>query len=367
MKYLFVNGAEEIWGAEESMVVLARSLKSSGHEVELECFSQTVADFWKSEVKSEYRLVTTDSKKMSNTHKCIRYCSRPMQDKSVQVVLIFSHFLFPKAMAEKLKIALKFSKVSKRTVWAADLHDSFHSWKSYLNFNFFIRFLDRIIAVSEFTASQVHESCKDRVLICTRALELDFSGRPALSTTPSNGCLRVGIVGRLDPEKNHLLLASALQQTAAPHKMIIRGKSSHYHEGYSTHLLETIEKMLGPRLQYQGVFPREAALRDLDLLVVANHFEPMGRTVLEAMQFGVPTVVPDQGGSAELVIDRVNGLKYKANDARSLADTLDFAAENPQLLRDFSAEAWENLKRQHSSETYGEIISNFITRKISDG
>jgi glycosyltransferase involved in cell wall biosynthesis len=86
----------------------------------------------------------------------------------------------------------------------------------------------------------------------------------------------------------------------------------------------------------------------------------MGRTVLEAMDFGVPVVVPDEGGSAELVQDGLTGLKYKANDPVSLAEVLDFASSQPELLENCARQAFDNLVIEHNAASYGQIINSFL-------
>ena len=103
MRYLFVNGAEEVWGAEESMVVLARSLIQSGHEVSLDCFNNKIQDFWYKEVNSQARLVVNHSQSMTNFQKCKAYTFVDLGIHAPDIVIIISHFLFPKVAAEKIK------------------------------------------------------------------------------------------------------------------------------------------------------------------------------------------------------------------------------------------------------------------------
>jgi glycosyltransferase involved in cell wall biosynthesis len=363
MRYLFVNGSDEVWGAEESMVVLARSLMREGHEVSLDCFSETVSEFWAREVNGNIRIVSRGPETISNVQKCWRYAFYKLPDPEPQAVIIFSHFLFPKAFVEKLR-AFVTSRLTSQPIWAIDLHDNFRSWKSVINMNFFARSVDKIVSVSNFTARQLHRSCLPRVLVCTRALELEIGDRIAEKKPQSKEILNVGIVGRLDPEKNHLILGQALSLTSKPHRMIIRGKSSSYFPNYSDELLKELDAMLGKRLVYEGTVPRQEAMRGIDLLVVANAFEPMGRTVLEAMNSGVPVIVPDRGGSSELVTDLATGLMYKAEDAISLSQVIDYAADNQHEIAGFAYLARQRLFQEHNSSTYGQVIHDFISCKI---
>lgn len=57
--------------------------------------------------------------------------------------------------------------------------------------------------------------------------------------------------------------------------------------------------------------------------------EGLPKTVIEAMVYGVPTVVTDTGGSAELVVDRETGFVVPPGDAVALARALQYLCEHP--------------------------------------
>lgn len=57
--------------------------------------------------------------------------------------------------------------------------------------------------------------------------------------------------------------------------------------------------------------------------------EGLPKTVIEAMVYGVPTVVTDTGGSAELVVDRKTGFVVPPGDAVALARALQYLCEHP--------------------------------------
>ena len=80
------------------------------------------------------------------------------------------------------------------------------------------------------------------------------------------------------------------------------------------------------------------ALKDVDIVVNASVIaEPFGQVVVEAIANGVPVVVPDQGGPAEIVEDGLSGLTYGSGDTADLAATIARLAGLPDLYERLSA------------------------------
>jgi glycosyltransferase involved in cell wall biosynthesis len=70
--------------------------------------------------------------------------------------------------------------------------------------------------------------------------------------------------------------------------------------------------------------------------------EPFGLSVLEAMGSGLPVVVPNSGGAAEVAADA--GLKFRARDAEDLADKLLAVMRDPELYERLSMKSIERAK-----------------------
>lgn len=90
-----------------------------------------------------------------------------------------------------------------------------------------------------------------------------------------------------------------------------------------------------PRIADTSCFYAAASLV-LNLSRVDAWVETFGMTVLEAMSYGVPVVVPPVGGPVELVVDGVHGYQVDSRDAGKLHDTVLALYETPSLCEKLS-------------------------------
>jgi glycogen(starch) synthase len=83
--------------------------------------------------------------------------------------------------------------------------------------------------------------------------------------------------------------------------------------------------------------------RVADVCVVPSLYEPFGLVALEAMAAGCPCVVADTGGLRELVPGDLHvGLRFRAGDVRSLAETVEELLTEPALRARLAARAREH-------------------------
>jgi len=71
-------------------------------------------------------------------------------------------------------------------------------------------------------------------------------------------------------------------------------------------------------------------LRISSVFVLPSEREPFGRVVVEAWWAGVPVVVSDDGGPAEIVDDGKNGLQFMCGSHRDLSDKVGIFLGSPQ-------------------------------------
>jgi glycosyltransferase involved in cell wall biosynthesis len=85
--------------------------------------------------------------------------------------------------------------------------------------------------------------------------------------------------------------------------------------------------------------------------------ESFGLTVLEAMHYGVPAIVPPFGGISELVKDGYNGYKISVKDLDKITNTIHQIYENPELHKDLSMHAKEMAKHFNYEDMLNKIES----------
>ncbi|MGE5509071.1 MAG: glycosyltransferase family 4 protein [Chitinophagales bacterium] len=119
---------------------------------------------------------------------------------------------------------------------------------------------------------------------------------------------------------------------------------------------------------------RNALLTTADVAVYPSTYEPFGIVALEAMAAGTPVVVSDTGGFSEIVVHGVNGLKAYAGDSDSLANNILTLLHNPELARELSAQALEDVRDEFdwggiaaaTDEVYRQVLAEYAQSAWSD-
>jgi glycosyltransferase involved in cell wall biosynthesis len=132
----------------------------------------------------------------------------------------------------------------------------------------------------------------------------------------------IGVVGRLDPQKNHKLALDALARLTPHHpeiRLVIIGEGQ---ADYRSNLCQYATAIgLDDRLIWAGGIGNMAeAYSSLDLLCSASIAEGFPNVVGEAMSAGLPCVVTDVGDCRELVGDC--GWVVAGDDPAALANAL---------------------------------------------
>jgi glycosyltransferase involved in cell wall biosynthesis len=133
------------------------------------------------------------------------------------------------------------------------------------------------------------------------------------------GIRRAAVVARMDPAKRIDVLLTCLENRPELNSIAFHV----YGEGSEGAELKRRAAKGGLNIIFEG-FRTDVAeqLTKADLLVHTGPLEVLPLALLEAMAADVPVIGPDCGGTACVIEDGVNGLRFTANDPESLGACL---------------------------------------------
>ena len=225
-----------------------------------------------------------------------------------------------------------------------------------------------IITGSKYTFDEMPSWAKHKcVYIPENGVDLDrFSvSHDRIASIP----LRGAFVGRLVPYKGAdiLLEAAASFLRAGQLELHIIGDGPH------RQVLEELVDRLDVRgsVTFHGWIPHvevQNTLRPCDFLALPSIREFGGGVVLELMALGVPPVVADYGGPAEL-IDSETGIRVPFTDKKSLVDGMALAIggliEKPERLAELGAAGRRRVAEQFTWEAKAKQIIKVYQAALS--
>jgi glycosyltransferase involved in cell wall biosynthesis len=190
---------------------------------------------------------------------------------------------------------------------------------------------------------------------------------PAMEHSPrSTGERRVGVVGRIAPEKGQAEFVDAARIVAQQHpdcRFFICGEPLFGGLAVERYAREVRRRARGLPIDFLGwcddVYP---FIGGLDLLVVPSVREPATtRVILEAFSCGVPVVAFANGGIGEVLTDRHSGVLVARQDAASLAAEIAalLQAGDGELKR-LGANGRQEWQRRYTVERFQREVMNVI-------
>lgn len=184
----------------------------------------------------------------------------------------------------------------------------------------------------------------------------DRGSVPQLRPRGRGAGLRVGFLARIDPKKNLDLLIDAMQPLGDHVRLIVAGSGP-------TELVESLRARatrlgVGDRVEWLGfVDPtdRPGLLADLDVLAMPSAFESFGLSAGEAMLHGVPVLVTEQTGIAELVRRHGAG-RITPADASSIAAAIGELDNERGALRELGARGQAAVLQELSFMRVGQAL-----------
>lgn len=172
------------------------------------------------------------------------------------------------------------------------------------------------------------------------------TAKEALGIEPNTFC--IGIVARLSPPKDHLLLIEAIAVLSATYpdiKLLIVGDGplrSTIETYITSNHYENLVTMLGERKDIANI------LNALDLFALTSSSEGIPMTILEAMAASLPVIATNVGGIPQVVIDEKTGFLVADKDKNGLIEAIKKLIMQSQLRHKFGEAGYLFLKNNYS-------------------
>lgn len=191
-------------------------------------------------------------------------------------------------------------------------------------------------------------------LVYSGPFDDDEAERPVVRTAPSGGPFELLLLGRVAPQKRQEEAVRGLKHLADRGLDVRLTLAGSVYGGYDQ-VLRRLAHQLGvsQRLQILPYVTDARALYERAHVNLNCTFdEPLGRTILEGMAFGCPTVAAAGGGTPELIQQGQTGLLYKPGDDEGLADCVAGLLEAPDDAASLAERAREAVLPKFTRTRY---------------
>ncbi|MBN9663927.1 MAG: glycosyltransferase family 4 protein [Acidobacteria bacterium] len=212
-----------------------------------------------------------------------------------------------------------------------------------------------VIASSEFVAAPLRRFASPAIV--PNACE-DLGFRRAAASR----ALRVGVVGRIAPEKGQLEFVEAVRRLEGRIpgcRFVLCGDDVLSRAGYKKRVLELAA---GTSITFTGWMSEPAeAMRQVDVLIVSSTAEDATpRVILEAFSSGVPVVAFAAGGIPELIQDGETGFLVSPRTPEALAARLTVLLKDPGELARVAANARRQWGVRYSIDRYRNQVAGLL-------
>lgn len=201
-------------------------------------------------------------------------------------------------------------------------------------------FCQKIIAVSKQVKNyqiEVEKISANKIIVINNSLDLarfPFQPKPI----KKDSTLILGVIGRLEPQKGHLVALRAAQQLenqGIKAQLIIKGRGS-----LKNYLVKKVAE-----LNLKNVLWEEPEIevsnfyQQLDFLIIPSLWEGFGLVALESMASGTPVIGSRVGGLTDFIKDNINGFLFTTGNHLALADLIKNLSQKYETLEKIKTEA----------------------------
>jgi len=224
-------------------------------------------------------------------------------------------------------------------------------------FKFIDYFIDEFVGISEVCQKTLSSMVPGKVQRIDNGVDTNRLIRKG--EKQENPIFTIAMVGHLSKQKNYTL---AIEVVARLHdldfKLLIAGEGPD--RAKITELISS--QGLQGKVQLMGnLVDIPSYLHSCDLFLMTSDWEGLPIGLIEATLCGLPVVVTDTGGCAELVEEVGNGIVAPAQDSKQLAAAVRVLIENNTLRTQYSENAIKNSTRYTIERSSSEYLSLYTS------
>ncbi len=240
-----------------------------------------------------------------------------------------------------------------------------HRLKLHLNYRLLASRFDKTVAVS----SDIKESLMKNYGFQEEQLEIIRNGIlvPEMHCgSRANEGFVIGSAGRFFPVKNYPFMVEVAKEVNTETDKIRFELAG---EGPMLDDIQALINQYGLKefFKLRGfIHDVSAFYQGLDVYVNTSLHEGIPMSVLEAMAYGVPPIVPRVGGLEEIVTDGVDGYLVDSGNPRAFAEKCLSLYNNETLRRNMACAAREKIVRQFSVERMVKDYLDMYTSTVKE-
>lgn len=223
-----------------------------------------------------------------------------------------------------------------------------HSIKPRLNkalYPLFNKFVTQYVGISQLCSNSLHSYTGQKIITIHNGVsEKKFEGYIRKRALP-NDKITISMVGRLNEAKDYLTMLKSLllldQEILSRIKVLIAGEGD---ANYKNSLLKFIdENNLQNTVEFVGLERNVVKfLYNSDIFLMTSAWEGLPIALIEATMSGLPCIVTNVGGCAELIEKCNNGIIVPPSNPTAVARALAKLMENPEVFKTYSMNAIAN-------------------------
>jgi glycosyltransferase involved in cell wall biosynthesis len=167
--------------------------------------------------------------------------------------------------------------------------------------------------------------------------------------------------GRFHPEKNYIVLLKAVNRIPEENLKVVligQGKEKKLYKDYAR--LNNIDlEIIEPMDDLSELFNKST------LCVLPSSTDPFPHFMLETGIHKKPFIGSDVDGMGELIIEKINGLKFENNNDADLAEKIKLFLNNEELAVQCSDNLFDTIKRIYSPDNIIKQIEDLYYQALS--